>query len=142
MKKVNMETNYNVMKEVAKELGLKFVGIKKEDLVNSINNKIDEMEKSKKENKKSNKWYDQENAFPYQEGDIAFINTNFKDKGIHNRMIQIQGPSTKKNAVKVKLYNPKTGETQKTCFSLDFGMFDLYSPQYPTITNLNLPMVI
>ena len=132
MKKINVNTNYNVMKELAKQLGINYVGVKKEDLVNMINQKIEEQNK---QTKKGGKWYEQEDAFPFQIGDLAII-TNHPNKAIVGRMIQIVGPSSKRNAVKCHLINPKTGGHQKTCLSLDFDMITKHNPQYlvPVIT--------
>ena len=136
MKKVNAETNWNTIKETAKELGIKFVGVAKETIIENINNKIEEMEAAKAKEtetkKPTGKWYEQEGAFPYQAGDLMII-TNHKNAAILNRMVEIAGPSTKRNAVKCWLINPKTGGRQKTCLSLDFDMVTKYTPQYPVI---------
>lgn len=131
MKKVNEKTEWNVIKEMAKELGLKFVGVKKEILIEQVNNKIDELKASEKP-KKSGKWFEQEGAFPYTEGSLAII-TNHKNKAIVGRMVEIVGPSTKRNAIKCWLINPKNGGRQKTCLSLDFEMVTGYTPQYPVV---------
>jgi len=127
MKKVTMETNFNVIKETAKELEIKFVGVKKEVLVEQINAKIDSLKP-----KKAGKWFEQENAFPYNEGDLSII-VNHKNKAIVGRMFEIVGPSTKKNAFKGYLINPKTGARQGTCLSLDFDMVETFTPQYPAL---------
>ena len=106
MKKVNAETNWNTIKETAKELGVKFVGVNKEILIQEINTKIEEMEAAKKEETKASKgkWYDQEGAFPYQAGGLMVI-TNHKNQAIVGRMVEIAGPSTKRNAVKCFFIN-------------------------------------
>ena len=132
MKKVNAETNWNTIKETAKELDIKFVGVKKEILIQEINAKIEEMEAAKKEKAPKGKWYDQEGAFPYQAGGLMVI-TNHKNSAIVGRMVEIAGPSTKRNAVKCWLINEKTGGRQKTCLSLDFDMVTEYIPQYPVV---------
>ena len=138
MKKITIETNYNVMKEMAKELGINYVGVKKEDLVKMINEKI---EKQNKKPVKKGKWYEQEGAFPFQIGDLAII-TNHPNKGILGRMVEIVGPSSKRNAVKCYLINPKNGGRQKTCLSLDFDMITKYNPQYLVVSNVGTLMVI
>ena len=134
MKKVNNETNWNTIKETAKELDIKFVGVKKETIIENINNKIEELEaaKAQETKKPKGKWYEQEGAFPYTEGSLAII-SNHKNAVIVNRMVEIAGPSTKRNAIKCWLINEKTGARQKTCLSLDFDMVTEYIPQYPTI---------
>ena len=136
MKKVTIETNYNVIKEVAKELGINYVGIKKEVLVEQVNTKIDSLAP-----KKGGKWYEQENAFSFTEGSLAII-TNHKNKAIMGRMVQITGPSSKRNAVKCHLISPKDGAHQKTALSLDFDMITEYIPQYPVVTPPASLMVI
>ena len=137
MKKVNMETNWNTIKETAKELGVKFVGVNKEVIIENINAKIDEMEAQKASEqpevkKESGKWYNQEGAFPYTEGSLMII-TSHKNQAIVGRMVEVAGPSTKRNAVKCWLINEKTGGKQKTCLSLDFDMVTKYIPQYPMV---------
>lgn len=117
MKKVTLETPYNEMIKVARELNVKFVGIKKEVIVESINKKIDEM---KPATPTKGKWHEQENAFPYEVGQMVIINSSYRHKGIHNRIVEVSGPSTKRNAIKGHLINPLNGEKQKTCISLDF----------------------
>lgn len=136
MKKVTIETNYNVMKELAKKFGINYVGVKKEDLVNMINQKIEESKP-----KKGGKWYEQEGAFPFKPGDLVIL-VNHPNKAINGRMVEVVGPSSKRNALKGYLINPKTGGKQKTCLSLDFDMVELYTSQYPMVVNSNLPMVI
>lgn len=116
MKKVTLETHYNELVKAARELNLKFVGIKREVLVKSINDAIDAM----KPTPTRGKWYEQENAFPYEIGQMVIINTSYRHKGIHNRIVEVTGPSTKRNAIKGHLINPLNGEKQKTCISLDF----------------------
>lgn len=138
MKKVNNETHYNTLKEIAKELGIKFVGIKKEVIIENINKKIDELNKSEKP-KKGGKWFEQENAFPYNEGEILEI-INHKNAAIIGRRVQVIGPSTKRNAIKVQLICINTGSLQKTKLSLDFEIVEKVQMNYPVISN-NLPMV-
>lgn len=140
MKKLNMETKFNVVKEMANELGIKYVGVKKEVIIENINNKIDEIEASKsqesqetpKETKKAGKWYEQEGAFPYTEGTLMII-TNHPNKAIVGRMVEVSGPSTKRNAVKCFLISGKNGQKQKTHLSLDFDMVTEHTPQYPAL---------
>jgi len=131
MKKISMDTNFNTIKEMAKELNIKFVGIKKEILVEQINAKIEETASTEKP-KKAGKWFEQENAFPYTEGSLMII-TNHKNSAILGRMVEVVGPSTKRNAFKGYLINPNSGARQGTCLSLDFEMVTEHTPQYPSI---------
>ena len=136
MEKVTIETNYNVMKELAKKLEINYVGVKKEDLVKIINQKIKESKP-----KKGGKWYEKEGSFPYKEGDIVVI-VNHPNKAIIGRMVEVVGPSTKRNAIKGHLISPKDGGRQKTCLSLDFDMVELKQMNYPVVSNINIPMVV
>ena len=82
--------------------------------------------------KKAGKWFEMENAFPFTEGSLATI-TNHQNKAILGRMVEVVGPSTKRNALKGYLINPKNGQRQNTCLSLDFDMITEYQPQYPVV---------
>lgn len=66
---------------------------------------------------KAKKWFEEENAFPYQEGDTVQI---VGGKDLLLRLALVVKPSAKKNAVKAQLIHPITGEPQRTQCSFDF----------------------
>lgn len=74
--------------------------------------------------KTSGKWYEQEGAFPYEAGQKIEITEmeNRKHSFLDGRTAIINGPSTKKNAVKAQLIN-KDGKLQKTQVTFNFTEF-------------------
>lgn len=72
---------------------------------------------------KSKKWYEEEDAFPYQDGDVVEI---VSGKDLIGRKVMVKQPSTKKNALKGYLIHPVTGNLQKTFISVDFDRIELH----------------
>ncbi|MNJ89950.1 hypothetical protein D3C87_75390 [compost metagenome] len=125
MKKVSIETGYNVLKEVGKLFDLKVVGIKAEVLVEQINKEIDALNSKPA---KSGKWY--ENVeLPFKEGDIVNVISGWAE----GRQIKIVKPSAKVNAFKGQLFNPKTGTPQGTLVGIEMADIELYVPNLPVI---------
>lgn len=77
--------------------------------------------------KTTGKWFEQEGAFPYKEGQkIQIIEMENKAHSFLNgRFAVINGPSTKKNAVKAQLINDKTNQLQKTNVTFNFTEFEV-----------------
>ena len=71
---------------------------------------------------KGPKWYEEDGAFPYAEGDIVEI---VSGKDLIGRKVMVKQPSAKKNALKGHLIHPTTGELQKTFLSVDFDRVEL-----------------
>lgn len=73
------------------------------------------------------KWYEQDGAFPYQAGQKIEITEmeNTKHSFLNGREAVIVGPSTKKNAVKAQLVNPKNGKLQKTECTFNYSEIKL-----------------
>jgi hypothetical protein len=127
MKKVNENTKWNEIKEIAKELGINPIGIKKPLLMETINNKIDELEK---EQNKSQKWYEVE-EMPVQINDIAeVVNRDF----LLGRRLIVTEYSNKPGFVRGYMINEKSGAYMKTLGS--------YKITQIKKVELQLPMVI
>ncbi|AEO93853.1 gp608 [Bacillus phage G] len=71
---------------------------------------------------KAQKWFEEEGAFIFKEGDVVEI---VSGKDLIGRKVQVKQPSTKKNAFKGYLIHPTTGELQKTFLSVDFDRVEL-----------------
>jgi hypothetical protein len=130
MKKVNENTKWNEIKETAKELGINPIGIKKPLLIETINNKIDELEKAEKKNEPKKKWYEVEEV-PVQINDIAeVVNRDF----LLGRRLIVTEYSNKPGFVRGYMINEKTGAYMKTLGS--------YKITQIKKVDLQLPMVI
>lgn len=71
---------------------------------------------------KAPKWFEEEGAFPYKDGDVVEI---VSGKDLIGRLVQVKQPSTKKNALKGHLIHPTTNQLQKTFLSVDFDRVEL-----------------
>lgn len=117
MKKFESTAKYKEVTPVAKELGIKFVGVKTEVLIELVNAKIEEMEAAKApkapRKQKASKTLADYGLF---EGQVVTI-TGFDVKGktiLAGREVQITRPSRAKGYIKGRLINSETGEAQKT----------------------------
>jgi len=110
MKNVNNTMKYNDLKVIAKELGIKFVGVKTQDLVISINKEIDAR---KTPTTKKEKWYT--NGYGFQNGDmVEIISKTIEKAGVIKEILQgrfasIVGPSNNEGMVRAFLFDDKTG---------------------------------
>lgn len=68
------------------------------------------------------KWFEEEGANPYSEGDVVLI-TGGKD--LQGRKLQVIEPSAKKDMVKGKLIHPVTGGLQNTVIAISFDRIEL-----------------
>lgn len=68
------------------------------------------------------KWFEEEGAFPYNEGDVVII---VGGKDLKDRKLQITGPSAKKDMVKGQLIHPITGGLQNTTIAIAFDRLEL-----------------
>jgi hypothetical protein len=131
MKKFTIE-QYVEAKEMAKELGINYVGKTKETLVNEVNEKLAAAQQNKKEKVKKEKWY--ANGYGFQPGDVVDIQYKVIEKNgeikhiLHGRNAVIIGPSANKNMVKAYLTHPKTGEQLNCPITLDINLISLYIP--------------
>lgn len=125
MKKVNKETHYNVIKSTAAQLGIKFVGVRKDDLIAAVNNKISEQEPLS-----TTKWYEVEGAYSFSKGEMVKI---VGGKCLLGRTAKVEKPSSKKNAIKAFLLNDKTGTFQKTCITVDIENIEIVETQLPAV---------
>jgi len=150
-------TEYRDIAAKAKELGLNYVGVKKDALLDQVNEMIAKINngeatlpeievptaedqdesgeietnedgtttapRAKRERTqaaprvKAKKWFEEEGAFTFAEGDIVQIESG---KDLIGRKVEVVQPSAKKNAFKGYLLHPVTGERQKTFLSVDF----------------------
>jgi len=115
--------NVNVIGEVGKTLGQHYVEameMKSEEVVviNEVPvNETPEVPAAPAEKPKAKKWFEEEGAFPYNEGDVVQI---IAGKDLHLRKAVVVGPSAKKGALKAQLIHPVKNEPQKTQCSFDF----------------------
>lgn len=150
------DADYRELVTKAKELGIRYVQVKKDVLIEKVNEMItkinngevkapeieeptyvDEVEDGAESGNPGNgtsserrtvtrmkapKWYEESNAFPYQDGDIVEI---VSGKDLVGRKVMVKQPSAKKNALKGHLIHPITGELQKTFLSVDFDRIEL-----------------
>jgi hypothetical protein len=127
MKNFKVE-DYKLAVEKAKELGIKFVGVKKEALVNAVNEALATQSKPAKKEK----WY--ANGYGFQPGDVVDIQHKvIKKNGVVKQILQgrqaiIIGPSANENMVKAYLTDPKTGEQLNCPITLDVNLINLYIP--------------
>lgn len=110
---VTMDTDWETMKENAKELGVTITN--KEETMEEINRVI-----LKEQGIDNPKWYELHGSM-YNEGDIIHI----IDGHLKGRFAEVVEPSAKKFAVKAKLINPNNGETQKTTIVLNYNDIEL-----------------
>lgn len=109
MKKVTNEMKYNELKEVAKELGIKFVGVKTADLVIAINEEIEKRTPAAKAPKvKKEKWY--ANGYGFEAGEtVTIVSKTIEKNGeikeiLQGRQASIIGPSANEGMVKAFLF--------------------------------------
>lgn len=67
------------------------------------------------------KWFENKDAFPYNEGDVVEILDMPKHKGLIGRKAVVVKPSAKKDALKAHLLHPKTGLPQDSLITLEFN---------------------
>lgn len=109
MEKFTKDSDYNVMKEVAKDLKINPVGKKKEVLAEELNTAVAKQEKENKEPAK--KWYEEEGACEFEPGDIGEVcNREF----LEGRRFRVKEISRRKGYVRGYMLDAKTGEEQKT----------------------------
>lgn len=130
--------------KTARALGIPYVGLKAPELLPLVNDKIEKINSGEIENpkqvkvkktinedgeevevmtrQKSPKWYEEEGAFPYKEGDVFQI---VSGPILIGRKASVVMPSAKKNALKGRLINPSTGELQKTQVNFKFSNIKL-----------------
>ena len=125
MKKVSNEMKYNELKVVAKELGIKFVGVKTEELVIAINAEIDKRQAEKAPKVKKEKWF--ANGYGFNEGDVVVIESKTIEKGgetkeiLQGRKASIIGPSQNEGMVKAFLYDDKSGKLLNCPITLEIA---------------------
>lgn len=183
MEFITDEIEYSEMAKLAKKIDVKYVGVKKKDVVTEINKKIEqinngeahveeetiqqpeneineniteennetteesnevespakaaakksaEQQKERNVRRSSKKWYEEEGAFKYNEGDIVTI---IGGKDLIGRKLCVVGPSNKQNALKGRLIHPVTGEMQKTVISITFDRLEMETPAAEAINN-------
>ncbi|MNO10597.1 hypothetical protein D3C76_01370 [compost metagenome] len=120
MKNVNVEMSNESLVTVAGLFDIATEGVEKETLVTNINTAIDELQAARASRAKS-KWYEVENANPYNEGDVVKITSGDILVG---RFAEVVRPSSKANAVKAYLLTPKEGARQGTLITLDFDKIE------------------
>lgn len=82
---------------------------------------VSKTEEQQKPKRQVGKWYEQPGAFPYKKGDIVKI---VKGEHLVGRLYMIHEPSTKRFAARGQLLHPKTGELQKTVFSVELDRLE------------------
>lgn len=115
MKKFESTAKYNEVKVVARELGIKFVGVDTPTLIENVNAKIDELAAEKAE-KKAPKAAKTLEDYGLNEGQVVTI-SGFEVKGkmiLVGRQVKITRPSRAHGYIKGQLLNEETGEAQKT----------------------------
>ena len=106
MKKINMETKWNEMKEVAKSLGINPIGKKKEAIIEMVNAKIEEETK-----KPAGKWYEEEGVPHFEKGQVLEVcNREF----LGGRRLVMEEYSRRTGFIRGYMIDPKTGGLQKT----------------------------
>lgn len=143
MKKVDVNMKYNELVEIAKKFGIKWVGIKKEAIVENINKKIEEYNKqlNKKEKgmvkMKKEKWYHQPGALPFKGGEVVVINENYPTLTGRKAIITI--PSKKEKTMKAHLINEKLNRLQRTQIELRFDQFEVIE-EFSTTVPVAIPL--
>ena len=129
MKQFTVE-QYQEAKAVAKEFGINFVGKKKQELVDLVNEAIakkEAEEKATKETKapKKEKWY--ANGYGFNPGDVVqIISKTIYKAGVTKEILQgrkasIIGPSNNKGMVKAFLFDEKTNELLNCPITLEIS---------------------
>ena len=120
MKKFESTAKYNEVKEVAKELGIKFVGVKTIDLIQTVNAEIEKrQEVQEKEVKPKVKERTSKKTladYGLEENQIVTI-IGFEVKGktiLAGRQVSITRTSRTNGYIKGRLINEEDGTLQKT----------------------------
>lgn len=132
MKKVNDQMKYNELKVIAKELGVKFVGVKTENLVIAINEEIEKRNEANKEKTpkvKKEKWYTDGYGFEPEQV-VEIISKTIEKSGVTKEILQgrkasIIGPSANEGMVKALLFDEKTGELLNCPITLEITKIKL-----------------
>lgn len=136
MEMVNKDTQWNVIKETAKELGINSVGIKKDILIASINDAI--AAQSKKEEAPKGKWYEEEGVPQFNPGDVLEVcNREF----LAGRKLQMVEYSKREGFIRGYMIDPKSGKLQKTLGSHKIDQVQKSSANLNPVTPKELEMV-
>lgn len=128
---VDINTDWEEIKEMAKEFDLNVGGVKKEELIEAVNRKVLEYQGNDKP-----KWYEIHGCM-YNAGDeVRILNGH-----LEGRRAIINKPSAKKFAVKGFLINEKTGEEQVTNIALNYDDIELISKANENTKNQDLEYI-